>query len=511
MKTLQSVLIILMTVVLSCFSDKSDVCQGEELYLEQGAKALSQIQETRYFNTKAEVKRQDGIEEELGTDRFCFDSGQIEQDKGTFSKAAPLAQRRKVRSGGERVVQIVSSQEWPACLSLEYRLNKAEKGFRYGLCWSQEHIPTLEDNYQYGPVESRDGVYFQTIPNMGLEYGREVRVRAFVKTCSGICYSEEKKMNLQKESPAIQLEWERISVAVPSSVQVYKTTTPLNGRVFNAWYAIADVSSDVELRVLDPHACKTVDDQFAAAGDCHVLVNGGFFYNGHIGITVRDYQLEGSIISNRGSLDKNDPEYNVTYCPTKGVFGVDGKGVAGVRWAATGEDDVVHYFDKPMPVVVGEGRYGKVSADYPCPEQVWNPKNAISAGPVLVYDGNVCFDFSTTSRSERNFICNYEIHAYDIFGTRSGTPDRTAIGCTADGKVILFVCDGRIRGSKGATLTELAQIMKGLGCVYALNLDGGGSTAMVAGGQHLNSLEVNTSGKIANRAVVSTVGFFRKR
>ncbi len=48
---------------------------------------------------------------------------------------------------------------------------------------------------------------------------------------------------------------------------------------------------------------------------------------------------------------------------------------------------------------------------------------------------------------------------YDIFGANV-TPDRTAIGYREDGKVVIFICDGRITASGGATLTELAQIMK---------------------------------------------------
>jgi exopolysaccharide biosynthesis protein len=100
-------------------------------------------------------------------------------------------------------------------------------------------------------------------------------------------------------------------------------------------------------------------------------------------------------------------------------------------------------------------------------------------------------------------LSNYEVLPYDIYGP-SVTPDRTAVGYRADGKVILFICDGRISASDGATLVELAQIMKGLGCVGAVNFDGGGSTGMVVNGQHLND---QTGG---NRAVVSTIGFFKK-
>jgi exopolysaccharide biosynthesis protein len=35
--------------------------------------------------------------------------------------------------------------------------------------------------------------------------------------------------------------------------------------------------------------------------------------------------------------------------------------------------------------------------------------------------------------------------------------------------------------SEGATLDELARLMKSVGCTDALNLDGGGSTVMFAG------------------------------
>ena len=52
--------------------------------------------------------------------------------------------------------------------------------------------------------------------------------------------------------------------------------------------------------------------------------------------------------------------------------------------------------------------------------------------------------------------------------------------------------------------------MKGLGCSYAVNMDGGGSTAMWAGGSRLNSLEKDMNGNTENRPVVSTIGFYKK-
>ena len=53
---------------------------------------------------------------------------------------------------------------------------------------------------------------------------------------------------------------------------------------------------------------------------------------------------------------------------------------------------------------------------------------------------------------------------------------RTAIGTTKDGKLIAVVVDGRNANAHGASIKELSIIMKALGCVAAMNLDGGGSS-----------------------------------
>ena len=57
---------------------------------------------------------------------------------------------------------------------------------------------------------------------------------------------------------------------------------------------------------------------------------------------------------------------------------------------------------------------------------------------------------------------------------------RSAVGVSADGRELLMVAvDGRQEHSRGATLEELGVLMKSLGAHHALNLDGGGSTALV--------------------------------
>jgi exopolysaccharide biosynthesis protein len=61
---------------------------------------------------------------------------------------------------------------------------------------------------------------------------------------------------------------------------------------------------------------------------------------------------------------------------------------------------------------------------------------------------------------------------------------RTAMGYTKDNKLIVLVVEGRNPGiAEGATLPQLAKILRDLGCVEALNLDGGGSSCMLVNGK----------------------------
>ncbi len=404
------------------------------------------------------------------------------------------------------VIESVESND--VCISVTYRIDNFVSGLEYGLCWSSEGSPDVDDIVQTGPDYQGDGTVFQVIPNALLEYGETYRIRAYAVTDDDTAvYSDEEEASLGTEPEAITLHWERLQFSgLPSDIEVYKTEEPLNGDSFNAWYAVADVASgNVELRVMVPSSAQTVDSQAAAADDCLVLVNGGYFYNGrHTGLAVISGTPTGTIPAVRGSLSSSDAEYNVMYNVTRGVFGTDASGKPSVYWAGTDVSGRPYYYSRPLPSVKGEARYPAPGADNPSPAVEWAPDYALSAGPVLLYDGKCPFDFSTTASGPEYYLSNYEIIPDDIFGA-GVTPDRTAVGYTADGKIILFVCDGRIAESGGATLEELAAIMKGLGCVGAVNFDGGGSTGMAVCGELLNYHGDE------NRRVVSTIGFFVKK
>lgn len=90
--------------------------------------------------------------------------------------------------------------------------------------------------------------------------------------------------------------------------------------------------------------------------------------------------------------------------------------------------------------------------------------------PVLVRNGKPIQDFS--SEQSRYLFLHFN-HA------------RTAVGILPNGNWLFVVIDAN-QISKGITIPELATLMHKLGCIEALNLDGGGSSTMVINRQVIN-------------------------
>lgn len=106
------------------------------------------------------------------------------------------------------------------------------------------------------------------------------------------------------------------------------------------------------------------------------------------------------------------------------------------------------------------------------PQLSFKPNFLLGAGPQLIAAGKKVFADEAARYSDSLY--------------RQRHP-RTAIGWRTDGKLILLTVDGRQKQSVGMTLDELADLMMELGCVEAMNLDGGGSTAMVVKNKIVNS------------------------
>ncbi|QHZ00127.1 Calcineurin-like phosphoesterase [Streptomyces sp. S4.7] len=78
-------------------------------------------------------------------------------------------------------------------------------------------------------------------------------------------------------------------------------------------------------------------------------------------------------------------------------------------------------------------------------------------------------------------------------GNNTAAP-RTAVGFTKDGSEMrVITVDGRQADSGGVTLTELAAMMKRAGAYSALNLDGGGSSTLVAREPGSDALQVENA------------------
>ncbi|MBM3295324.1 MAG: phosphodiester glycosidase family protein [Candidatus Aminicenantes bacterium] len=102
----------------------------------------------------------------------------------------------------------------------------------------------------------------------------------------------------------------------------------------------------------------------------------------------------------------------------------------------------------------------------------FEPEFIVGAGPRLVRGGEIVAG-------------EEEIFPEGFYGQRH---PRTAIGVKADLTIVLMTVDGRQpKTSVGMSIPELAALMTELGCVEAINLDGGGSTTMVVRDKVVNN------------------------
>ncbi|MCA1720853.1 MAG: phosphodiester glycosidase family protein [Actinobacteria bacterium] len=102
-------------------------------------------------------------------------------------------------------------------------------------------------------------------------------------------------------------------------------------------------------------------------------------------------------------------------------------------------------------------------------------------------------------------VVNGVVKSADVDGTDrfSGPNPRTAVGQTADGRLLLVVVDGREYGySAGMTLRQLADFLLSLGSVNAINLDGGGSSTMWLNGVIANRPSDPTERPVSSALVV---------
>ncbi|MDP9021988.1 MAG: cell wall-binding repeat-containing protein [Actinomycetota bacterium] len=101
-------------------------------------------------------------------------------------------------------------------------------------------------------------------------------------------------------------------------------------------------------------------------------------------------------------------------------------------------------------------------------------QQAVAAGPLIVKDGSITPSTSWYAEGFSHEHHNEALHP------------RTVVAFTGGNEMLLLTVDGRQPDSVGLTTQQTAELVRALGAVDAVMMDGGGSTTMVADHQTVN-------------------------
>lgn len=383
-------------------------------------------------------------------------------------------------------------------------------GVEHGLIFSYANAtPTCgsvgENGKLPGPAIPSTGTvsFTQCVPNSILQAGNRCYVRAYCYDvdAGNYVYSPVSALTLGNQPNGYSIV--KSSLSSPSAaISLYSFTAAGS---YSGYYAVADCSSSSSIRLgvnnasLGTTDAISMSSQLSSSGAL-VLVNGQIFGSqGNIGLAYTGGSLKYNNSSSEGisACRGYSNSYTTTWQPvTRAILGVNASGTPGAYWCSL-IDGTPYFFDRPIAAgTAGTKTYPQVSSTSgPGPKKAWSPEEALSTGPMLLYGGNVCVseDKITTGVYYTNYEL-WETSAGNIYGS---SRNRTAIGYNSGtGMMYLVVVTSNV------TMTQMARIMKGIGCDYAMNLDGGGSTQM----------RVKGTGELTgnSRSVKSTVGFFAR-
>lgn len=276
-------------------------------------------------------------------------------------------------------------------------------------------------------------------------------------------------------------------------IRKFEGTLP-GGRQIAAYLAVIRLKSKlltVEVVPAEGGKGLATVSQTARQRNSLVAVNGGYFT--FRPDTVRDGLSSVSLLIHRGKLiaphkmpvfRKDGSGIIRALYPTRSAVGFV-KNKAVFAWTFTDSLGNTRAYDKPNPFTVNPLRQNPPSQNFPSVPRRWQTEEATGGGPMLVWKRQK----QITDRQE-------------WFTQIADVNPRTAVGLDQKGNLLLLVIDGRQPGySEGVTFDELAEIFLGLNAVYALNLDGGGSSTMVVQGAVIN----RPSDKTGERKVASVL------
>ena len=258
---------------------------------------------------------------------------------------------------------------------------------------------------------------------------------------------------------------------LPSSIRIFKTSDSLNGRPFKAWCAevkLKDKKIGFTAQTGDGN-CYTPSQYYSTEDKPYIVINGGYFsFQTHqnLNVIIREGKMVAYNIPALKSLFSDS-----FYYATRSAFGISKKRLADVAWLFTDTAKRWPYAFQTHPIIAKGSSPDPSFADLRTIEQWnwWKMHTAIGGGPVLVQEGAVMI----TNKEE-------QLYAFE----KNDRHPRTAIGYTRNHRLVILVIQGRMPGiAEGATLEEEARLLVELGCVEAINLDGGSSSCMLVNGK----------------------------
>jgi hypothetical protein len=136
-------------------------------------------------------------------------------------------------------------------------------------------------------------------------------------------------------------------------------------------------------------------------------------------------------------------------------------------------------------LVAGVTLGAKVSFQLPALPGIKGVVSAIAGGPTLLAGGRT---IGPKALLREEFTGNAEPMTFstDETGDLNLLP-RLAIGITPDHQVVVLAADGRnFNAALGLTLGDVTSVMRALGCIHAINMDGGSSKRLVLGREQLD-------------------------
>ena len=275
-----------------------------------------------------------------------------------------------------------------------------------------------------------------------------------------------------------QIKWINVDSLfgnLPASVHVYKTTDPLEGKPNIAYYVEADLK-DRRLNFTSDttHKRRLTPQQFYTKNNNPVVVVNCTFFSFATNQNLNPVIKAGKLVSYDAHSRKRKDGF--TYLHTFGsAIGISKRRKADIAWLYT--DSIkgkVMALQNPVNAFADSSNFYKPGINavniLDSGAVKWKMRTAVGGGPVLLQDGEI----KITNNEELKFAGK----AID------DKHPRTGMGYTKNYKLIILVIEGRNKGiAEGASLIQEAKLFKELGCLEALNLDGGGSSCMLVNGK----------------------------